>query len=61
MEIIILALHLIKGDVVAVPASMAAKRFTCDKVIERVVESKDTSAQYKGTKIWTYYCNKKDV
>ncbi len=54
-------LHLIKGDVVAVPASMAAKRFTCDKVIERVVESKDTSAQYKGTKVLAYYCNKKDA
>ena len=61
MEIIILALHLIKGDMAAVPVSMAAKRLTCDKVAERVVESKDTSIEYKGDGVWAYYCKKKDI
>ena len=61
MEIIMIMLHLVRGDVAAIPVSMVAKKFTCEEVLEQVVESKDTSIEYKGDGVWAYYCKKKDV
>ena len=59
MQVIIMVLYLISGDVVKLPVTLTADQSCSDKLIQMVQEdSIGTSVYYKGKQILAYYCKK---
>ena len=59
MQVIIMVLYLISGDVVKLPVTLTADQSCSDKLIQMVQEdSIGTSVYYKGQQVLAYYCKK---
>ena len=59
MQVIIMVLYLISGDVVKLPVTLTADQSCSDKLIQMVQEdSIATSVYYKGKQVLAYYCKK---
>ena len=59
MQVIIMVLYLISGDVVKLPVTLTADQSCTDKLIQMVQEdSIGTSVYYKGKQVLAYYCKK---
>ena len=59
MQVIIMVLYLISGDVVKLPVTLTADQSCSDKLIQMVQEdSIGTSVYYKGKQVLAYYCKK---
>ena len=52
IEIITIFLHLLNGEVAKIPATLVLSQSCNDKIIELTSES----LNYKGQKIFAYYC-----
>ena len=59
MQVIIMLLYLMSGDVVKLPVTLTADQSCSDKLIQMVQEdSIGTSVYYKGQQVLAYYCKK---
>ena len=59
MEVVVMFLHLLNGEVAKVPVSLMLNQSCSDKFIEMVEEdSKGTSVYYKGVQVYAHYCKK---
>ena len=59
MQVIIMLLYLMSGDVVKLPVTLTADQSCTDKLIQMVQEdSIGTSVYYKGKQVLAYYCKK---
>ena len=59
MQVIIMLLYLISGDVVKLPVTLTADQSCNDKFIELVQPNKtNTSVLYKGVEVWAVSCHK---
>ena len=59
MQVIVMVLYLMSGDVVKLPVTLTADQSCSDKLIQMVQEdSIGTSVYYKGKQILAYYCKK---
>ena len=59
MQVIIMLLYLMSGDVVKLPVTLTANQSCTDKLIQMVQEdSIGTSVYYKGKQVLAYYCKK---
>ena len=57
MEVVVMILHLLNGEVAKVPVSLMLNQSCNDKFIE-MIQSDDTRVLYKGVEVWSYYCKK---
>ena len=57
MEVVVMILHLLNGEVAKVPVSLMLNQSCNDKFIE-MIQSDDTRILYKGVEVWSYYCKK---
>ena len=57
MEVVVMILHLLNGEVAKVPGSLMLNQSCNDKFIE-MIQSDDTRVLYKGVEVWSYYCKK---
>ena len=57
MEVVVMILHLLNGEVAKVPVSLMLNQSCNDKFIE-MIQSDDTRILYKGVEVWAYYCKK---
>ena len=57
MEVVVMILHLLNGEVAKVPVSLMLNQSCNDKYIE-MIQSDDTRVLYKGVEVWSYYCKK---
>ena len=57
MEVVVMILHLLNGEVAKVPVSLMLNQSCNDKFIE-MIQSDDTRLLYKGVEVWSYYCKK---
>ena len=59
MQVIIMVLYLMSGDVVKLPVTLTSDQSCSDKLIQMVQEdSIGTSVYYKGKQVLAYYCKK---
>ena len=59
MEVVMMILHLLNGEVAKIPVALALKQSCNDKFITMVKEdSIGTSVYYNGFQVWAYYCKK---
>ena len=59
MQVIIMVLYLMSGDVVKLPVTLTSDQSCSDKLIHMVQEdSIGTSVYYKGKQVLAYYCKK---
>ena len=59
MQVIIMLLYLMSGDVVKLPVTLTADQSCSDKLISITQEdSIGTSVYYKGKQVLAYYCKK---
>ena len=59
MEVVVMILHLLNGELAKIPVSLALNQSCSDKFLEIVqVDSKGTSVYYKGKQVLAYYCKK---
>ena len=59
MQVIIMVLYLMSGDVVKLPVTLTSDQSCSDKLIQMVQEdSIGTSVYYNGVQVWSYYCKK---
>jgi hypothetical protein len=59
MQVIIMLLYLMSGDVVKLPVTLTEDQSCSDKLIQIVQEdSIGTSVYYKGKQVFAYYCKK---
>ena len=59
MQVIVMVLYLMNGDVVKLPVTLTADQSCSDKLIQMVQEdSIGTSVYYKGKQVLAYYCKK---
>ena len=59
MQVIIMLLYLMNGDVVKIPVTLTVDQSCSDKLIQMVQEdSIGTSVYYKGKQVLAYYCKK---
>ena len=59
MQVIIMVLYLMSGDVVKLPVTLTSDQSCSDKLIQMVKEdSIGTSVYYKGKQVLAYYCKK---
>ena len=59
MQVIIMLLYLMSGDVVKLPITLTTDQSCSDKLIQMVQEdSIGTSVYYKGKQVLAYYCKK---
>lgn len=56
MEIIMLIIHLLNGEIAKIPMGIVASELTCGSALEKIVDSKDTSIEYNGVQVVAYYC-----
>ena len=56
MEIIMLIIHLLNGEIAKIPMGIVANELTCSSALEKIVDSKDTSIEYNGVQVVAYYC-----
>ena len=57
MEVVMMILHLLNGEVAKIPVALALNQSCNDKFITMVEEdSIGTSVYYNGVKVWAYYC-----
>ena len=52
IEIIMMILHLMNGEIARVPVSLMLHQSCSDKVMEMTEDTKN----YKGQEVWAYYC-----
>ena len=59
MEVVMMILHLLNGEVAKIPVALALYQSCNDKFITIVKEdSIGTSVYYNGVQVWSYYCKK---
>ena len=59
MQVLIMVLYLMSGDVVKLPVTLTSDQSCSDKLIQMVQEdSIGTSVYYKGKQVLAYYCKK---
>ena len=59
MQVIIMLLYLMSGDVVKLPVTLTADQSCSDKFMEIVQPNKtNTSVLYKGVEVWAVSCHK---
>ena len=59
MQVIVMVLYLMSGDVVRLPVTLTADQSCSDKLISITQEdSIGTSVYYKGKQVLAYYCKK---
>ena len=59
MEVVVMVLHLLNGELAKIPVSLALNQSCSDKFLEIVqVDSKGTSVYYKGTLVEAVHCRK---
>ena len=59
MQVIIMVLYLMSGDVVKLPVTLTSDQSCSDKLISITQEdSIGTSVYYKGKQVLAYYCKK---
>ena len=59
MEVVMMILHLLNGEVAKIPVALALNQSCNDKFITMVEEdSIGTSVYYNGVQVWSYYCKK---
>ena len=59
MEVVMMILHLLNGEVAKIPVALALHQSCNDKFITMVKEdSIGTSVYYNGVQVWSYYCKK---
>ena len=59
MEVVVMILHLLNGELAKIPVSLALNQSCNDKFLEIVqVDSKGTSVYYKGTLVRAVHCRK---
>ena len=59
MEVVMMILHLLNGEVAKIPVALALIQSCNDKFITMVKEdSIGTSVYYNGVQVWSYYCKK---
>ena len=59
MQVIIMVLYLISGDVVKLPVTLTTDQSCSDKFMELVQPNEtDTGVLYKGVQVWAHYCKK---
>ena len=59
MEVVMMILHLLNGEVTKIPVALALNQSCTDKFITMVKEdSIGTSVYYNGVQVWSYYCKK---
>ena len=57
MEVIAIFLHLINGEAVKVPVTLALSQSCSDKVMELVtIKEEENEILYKGKTVFGYYC-----
>ncbi len=54
MEVVVMVLHLLNGEVAKVPVSLMLNQSCSDKFIEMV----QPKLKHKGVEVWAYYCKK---
>ena len=57
MEVVMMILHLLNGEVAKIPVSLMLNQSCNDKFIE-MIQPDDTRVLYKGVEVWSYYCKK---
>ena len=59
MQVIVMVLYLMSGDVVKLPVTLTADQSCSDKFMELVQPTEvGTSVLYKGVQVWAHYCKK---
>ena len=57
MEVVMMILHLLNGEVAKVHVSLMLNQSCNDKFIE-MIQSDDTRVLYKGVEVWAVSCHK---
>ena len=59
MQVVMIILHLLNGEIAKIPVALAMNQSCNDKFITMVKEdSIGTSVYYNGVQVWSYYCKK---
>ena len=59
MQVVMMILHLLNGEIAKIPVALAVNQSCNDKFITMVKEdSIGTSVYYNGVQVWSYYCKK---
>ena len=57
MEVVLMFLHLLNGEVAKVPVTLLLNQSCNDKFIE-MIQPDNTRMLYKGVEVWAYHCRK---
>ena len=59
MQVIVMVLYLMNGDVVKLPVTLTIDQSCSDKFMEIIQPNEiDTGVLYKGVQVWAHYCKK---
>ena len=59
MEVVMMILHLLNGEVAKIPVALALNQSCNDKFIEMVQPNEtETGVLYKGVQVYAHYCKK---
>ena len=59
MEVVVMILHLLNGEIAKVPVTLMLNQTCSDKFIEMVQpKSNDIGVLYKGVEVWAVSCHK---
>jgi len=58
MEIIMLIIHLLNGEIAKIPMGIAISELTCSGALEKIVDTPEskTAIAYNGVQVVAYYC-----
>ena len=58
MELIMLIIHLLNGEIAKIPMGIAINELTCSSALEKIVDTQEdkTAVAYNGVQVIAYYC-----
>jgi len=58
MEIIMLIIHLLNGEIAKIPMGIVASELTCSSALEKIADNQEdkTAIAYNGVQVIAYYC-----
>jgi hypothetical protein len=58
MQVFLIIMQLVNGELAKVPVSLALKHASCSKAFEQVVQQSDTAITFNNKAVGAYYCKK---